>query len=40
MNLAIKDIGYHRFKFLGAVAGVGLMLMMVLVIGGVVGGAI
>ena len=40
MNLAIKDIGYHRFKFLGAVAGVGLMLMMVLVIGGVVRGAI
>jgi putative ABC transport system permease protein len=40
MNLALKDILYHRFKFFSAVAGVGLMLMLVLVIGGVVRGAI
>ena len=38
MNLAFKDIGYHRFKFFGAVGGVSLMIMMVLVIGGVTRG--
>ncbi len=38
MNLALKDIGYHRFKFFSAVGGVGLMIMMVLVIGGVTRG--
>jgi putative ABC transport system permease protein len=38
MNLALKDIGYHRFKFFSAVAGVSLMMMMVLVIGGVTRG--
>jgi putative ABC transport system permease protein len=38
MNLALKDIGYHRFKFFGAVVGVSLMIMMVLVIGGVTRG--
>ena len=38
MNLALKDIGYHRVKFFSAVAGVSLMIMMVLVIGGVVRG--
>ena len=38
MNLALKDIGYHRIKFLSAVVGVSLMIMMVLVIGGVTRG--
>ena len=38
MNLALKDIGYHRFKFFSAVGGVSLMIMMVLVIGGVTRG--
>jgi putative ABC transport system permease protein len=38
MNLALKDIAYHRVKFFSAVVGVSLMIMMVLVIGGVVRG--
>ena len=38
MNLALKDISYHRFKFFSAVGGVSLMIMMVLVIGGVTRG--
>ena len=38
MNLALKDIGYHRVKFFSAVGGVSLMIMMVLVIGGVTRG--
>lgn len=38
MNLALKDIGYHRIKFFSAAGGVSLMIMMVLVIGGVTRG--
>ena len=38
MNLAIKDISYHRYKFFSAVGGVSLLIMMVLVIGGVTRG--
>ena len=38
MNLALKDISYHRVKFFSAVGGVSLMIMMVLVIGGVTRG--
>jgi putative ABC transport system permease protein len=40
MNLAIKDIRYHRFKFFTSVLGVGLLLMVVLTIGGIVRGVI
>ena len=38
MNLALKDIGYYRYKFFSAVGGVSLLIMMVLVIGGVTRG--
>jgi putative ABC transport system permease protein len=38
LNLALKDISYHRVKFFSAVGGVSLMIMMVLVIGGVTRG--
>ena len=40
MNLALKDIGYHRFKFFSSVLGVGLLLMVVLAIGGIIRGVI
>ncbi|MCI0459669.1 MAG: hypothetical protein L0Z62_22185, partial [Gemmataceae bacterium] len=40
MNLALKDIRYHRFKFLSSVVGVGLLLMVVLAIGGIIRGVI
>ncbi|HUY90104.1 MAG TPA: ABC transporter permease [Pirellulales bacterium] len=40
MNLALKDIRYHRFKFFSSVVGVGLLLMVVLTIGGIVRGVI
>lgn len=40
MNLAIKDIRYHSFKFFSSVLGVGLLLMVVLAIGGIIRGVI
>lgn len=40
MNLALKDIRYHRFKFFSSVVGVGLLLMVVLAIGGIIRGVI
>jgi putative ABC transport system permease protein len=40
MNLALKDIQYHRLKFFSSVLGVGLLLMVVLTIGGVIRGII
>ncbi|MBX9584542.1 MAG: ABC transporter permease [Gemmataceae bacterium] len=40
MNLAFKDIRYHRFKFFSSVLGVGLLLMVVLAIGGIIRGVI
>ena len=40
MNLAVKDIRYHRFKFLTSTVGVGLILMVVLTIGGIIRGII
>lgn len=40
MNLALKDISYHRFKFFSSVAGVSLLLMVVLAIGGIIRGVI
>ena len=40
MNLALKDIRYHRFKFFSSVLGVGLLLMVVLAIGGIIRGVI
>ncbi len=40
MNLAIKDIRYHLFKFITSTVGVGLILMVVLTIGGIIRGVI
>ena len=40
MNLAFKDIRYHRFKFLTSTVGVGLLLMVVFAIGGIIRGII
>lgn len=40
MNLALKDIRYHRFKFIGSTIGVGLLMMVVLTIGGIIRGVI
>ena len=40
MNLALRDIRYHRFKFFSSVVGVGLLLMVVLAIGGIIRGVI
>ncbi|MFP5211655.1 MAG: ABC transporter permease [Acidobacteriota bacterium] len=40
MNLAIKDIRYHLFKFITSTIGVGLILMVVLTIGGIIRGVI
>ena len=40
MNLAIKDIRYHLFKFISSTIGVGLLLMVVLTIGGIIRGVI
>lgn len=40
MNLAVKDIRYHLFKFVSATIGVGLLLMVVLTIGGIIRGVI
>ncbi len=40
MNLAVKDIRYHFFKFLTSTIGVGLLLMVMLTIGGIIRGII
>lgn len=40
MNLALKDINHHRFKFFSSVFGVGLLLMVVLALGGIIRGVI
>lgn len=40
MNLAIKDVGYYRFKFFSSTIGVSLLLMVVIAIGGIVRGVI
>ncbi len=40
MNLAVKDIRYHLFKFISSTVGVGLLLMVVLTIGGIIRGVI
>ncbi len=40
MNLAVKDIRYHLFKFVSSTVGVGLLLMVVLTIGGIIRGII
>lgn len=40
MNLAVKDIRYHLFKFISSTIGVGLLLMVVLTIGGIIRGVI
>ena len=40
MNLALKDISYHRFRFFSFVLGVALLLMVVLAIGGIIRGVI
>jgi putative ABC transport system permease protein len=40
MNLALKDVRYHSFKFLISTIGVGLLLMVMLTIGGIIRGII
>lgn len=40
MNLAVKDIRYHFFKFLTSTIGVGLLLMVMLTIGGIIRGVV
>lgn len=40
MNLAFKDIRYHRFKFLSSTLGVSLLIMVIVTIGGIVRGVI
>jgi putative ABC transport system permease protein len=40
MNLALKDIHHHRFKFITTTAGVALLLMVLLTIGGIIRGVI
>ncbi|TAM83384.1 MAG: ABC transporter permease [Acidobacteria bacterium] len=40
MNLAVKDVRYHLFKFVSATIGVGLLLMVELTIGGIIRGVI
>ncbi len=40
MNLALKDVRYHSFKFLTSTIGVGLLLMVMLTIGGIIRGII
>ena len=40
MNLALKDIAHHRFKFASSVVGVGLLMMVVLALGGIIRGVI
>lgn len=40
MNLAIKDVSYHRFKFFTSTIGVSLLIMVVVAIGGIIRGII
>ena len=40
MNLAIRDVRYHRFKFFSSTFGVSLLIMVVIAIGGIVRGVI
>lgn len=40
MNLAYKDIRYHRFKFLSSTVGVALLIMVIVTIGGIIRGVI
>lgn len=40
MNLAIKDIRYHQFKFFSSTVGVSLLIMVVVTIGGIIRGVI
>lgn len=40
MNLAIRDVRYHRFKFFSSTIGVSLLIMVVVAIGGIVRGVI
>lgn len=40
MNLAFKDVSYHRFKFLSSTFGVALLIMVVVTIGGIIRGVI
>ncbi|MDE2149351.1 MAG: ABC transporter permease [Gammaproteobacteria bacterium] len=40
MNLAIRDVRYHRFKFFSSTIGVSLLIMVVVAIGGIIRGVI
>lgn len=40
MNLAIRDVRYHRFKFFSSTFGVSLLIMVVVTIGGIIRGVI
>ncbi len=40
MNLAFKDMLYHRFKFLSSTLGVSLLIMVTVTIGGIIRGVI
>ncbi len=40
MNLAFRDIRYHRFKFFSSTLGVSLLIMVVVAIGGIIRGVI
>jgi len=40
MNLAIRDVSYHRFKFFSSTIGVSLLIMVVMTIGGIIRGVI
>jgi putative ABC transport system permease protein len=40
MNLAIRDVGYHKFKFFSSTIGVSLLIMVVIAIGGIIRGVI
>jgi putative ABC transport system permease protein len=40
MNLAFKDISYHRFRFLSSTLGVSLLVLVIVTIGGIIRGVI
>lgn len=40
MNLALKDVRYHRVKFLSSTFGVSLLIMVVIALGGIIRGVI
>lgn len=40
MNLALRDVRYHRFKFFSSTIGVSLLIMVVVAIGGIIRGVI